>query len=242
MGPPRAPAGANASSHRVTIVNYFAHALPFLDAPYLTAGVCVPDWLMVVDRRVRLRHRSVAPFVDDSSAEVATVARGVVQHLRDDAHFHATRAFAECQWALTAASRDRLSGDDGFRPGFLGHLLTEVLLDAALAVESPAALLRFFAALDAVDPAQVERAVERFASRTPLHLGAMIDGFRRQRIIFDYLDDSRLMFRLNQVMRRVGLPALPDDFAQLLPEARRLIAARREELLAGIPTSDEDDR
>lgn len=223
-------------------MNYFAHAMPFLDAPYLAAGVCLPDWLMVVDRRMRLRHRSVAPFVHDRSSEVAALARGVVQHLRDDSRFHSTRAFAECQWALTAASRDRLSGDDGFRPGFLGHLLTEVLLDAALAVEWPGQLERFFAAIEAVDPARVEQAVERFASRPPLHLGAMIEGFRRQRIIFDYLDDHRMMFRLNQVMRRVGLPTLPEDFAQLLPEARRLIAARREELLAGIPTSDEDGR
>lgn len=221
-------------------MNYFAHALPFLDAPYLAAGACVPDWLTVVDRRLRLRRRQVAPFADDDSAEAAAVARGVLQHLRDDARFHATRAFAECQWSLTAASRDRLSGDEGFRPGFLGHLLTEVLLDAALAVESPRELERFFTALDAVDPVEVERAVGRFAARRPLHLAAMIEGFRRQRIIFDYLDDQRLLFRLNQVMKRVGLPLLPDDFARLLPDARQLIAARRVELLAGIPAADDD--
>ncbi len=221
-------------------MNYFAHAMPFLNAPYVAAGVCVPDWLTVVDRRLRLRHRSVGPFVDDPSAEVAALARGVVQHLRDDAHFHATRAFAECQWSLTAAARDRLAGDEGFRPGFLGHLLTEVLLDADLAAEHPRELERFFAVLDEIDPAQVEHAVERFAARPPLHLAAMIEGFRRQRIIFDYLDDGRLMFRLNQVMKRVGLPALPDEFAQLLPEARKMIAARRVELLAGIPAGNDD--
>ena len=30
------------------IMNYFAHALPFLDDPYLAAGTGVPDWLSVV--------------------------------------------------------------------------------------------------------------------------------------------------------------------------------------------------
>ena len=32
-------------------MNYFAHALPFLDRPYFVAGTAVPDWLTVADRR-----------------------------------------------------------------------------------------------------------------------------------------------------------------------------------------------
>jgi hypothetical protein len=38
-------------------MNYFAHARPFLDQPYFMAGTGVPDWLTVVDRRVRLRAK-----------------------------------------------------------------------------------------------------------------------------------------------------------------------------------------
>ena len=44
-------------------MNYFAHALPFLDDdPYFVAGTGVPDWLSVADRdvRVRLKHSHLA--------------------------------------------------------------------------------------------------------------------------------------------------------------------------------------
>ena len=76
-------------------MNYFAHALPFLDRPYFVAGTAVPDWLAVADRKVRLRSKHVEAFLDDADPYVAEVAAGILQHLRDDARFHATRAFAE---------------------------------------------------------------------------------------------------------------------------------------------------
>jgi hypothetical protein len=37
--------------------------------------------------------------------------------------------------------------------------------------------------------------------------------------------------RLNQIMQRVKLPLLPDDFADVLPTARRIVGKRRNELL-----------
>ena len=62
-------------------------------------------------------------------------------------------------------------------------------------------------------------------------LAAFIPMFSGERFLWDYLDDGKLMVRLNQVMRRVKLPALPADFARLLPAARRLVAERQAELL-----------
>jgi hypothetical protein len=57
-------------------MNYLAHALPFLDDPYFVAGTAVPDWLMVADRRVRMRPRYVEPWTRDADPLVAAVARG----------------------------------------------------------------------------------------------------------------------------------------------------------------------
>jgi hypothetical protein len=55
--------------------------------------------------------------------------------------------------------------------------------------------------------------------------------FSRERFLFDYLDDGKLLFRLNQVMRRVGLPVLPASLADLLAELRRDVRLRRLDLL-----------
>ena len=44
-------------------------------------------------------------------------------------------------------------------------------------------------------------------------------------------EDGKLLVRLNHVMRRVGLPQLPPELAELFPEMRAIIRSRRHELL-----------
>jgi hypothetical protein len=231
-------------------MNYLAHALPFLDRPYYLAGTGVPDWLTVADRQVRLRSRHAEPFQNDSDPCVAEVAGGVLQHLRDDARFHATRAFAETSLAMTVMIRDALGGghslcdgtcspdvrgESGMRPAFLGHLLVELLLDAALAADAPQRLTEYYRAMNQVDPARVEAAVNRMAPRPTQRLAIFIELFLRERILWNYLEDDTLLVRLNQVMRRVRLEALPDGFVAVLPAARELVRKRKDELLEGIP-------
>ena len=212
-------------------MNYFAHALLFFDRPYHMAGTGVPDWLSVVDRRVRVRVRHAEAFLQDDRPWVAEVAGGVVQHLQDDARFHATRAFAETSLELAVLARDVLPGDSGLRPAFLGHLLVEMLLDAALIAENPERLDTYYRVLASVDPARVEAAVNCMAPCRTDRLALLIGHFCRERILWNYLEDDKLWLRLNQVMQRVHLPPLPQTFMAILPVARDLVAARRNELI-----------
>jgi hypothetical protein len=216
-------------------MNYFAHALPFLDRPYFVAGTAVPDWLTVADRKVRLRSKHAEAFLNAANPIVVDVAAGALQHLRDDAHFHATRAFAETSLQLTVAFRDALDGETGLRPSFLGHLLVELLLDAALVADDPSRLVEYGRVLDSVDAQQIEAAVNCMAPRPTERLAVFIELFRRERILWDYLEDEKLMVRLNQIMRRVRLEPLPDEFAAVLPAARELVTERKTLLLEGIP-------
>lgn len=217
-------------------MNYFAHAYPFLDYPYFAAGTGVPDWLTVVDRSVRVRLRHAEPFVDDPCPHTAALARGIIQHVRDDIRFHEAGTFVELSLELSAMFRGVLSDQSGFGPAFLGHLLAEVLLDASLIAENPARLGEYYRVIHAVDPATVEEAVNRIAHRRTTRLALMISRFLDERILWDYLDDAKLLARLNQVMRRVKLPRLSEGVLDLLPEARRKVYSRKAELLAGVPT------
>jgi len=216
-------------------MNYLAHALPFLDDPYFAAGTGVPDWLTVVDRPVRVRSKQARPLLADDDPPTAAVAGGILQHLGDDARFHGTQTFAVTSLELTVRVRGFLQGEAGFRPGFLGHLLVEVFLDAALVAEDPARLEAYYRVLETVDAAVVEQAVNRMACRRTDRLAEMIRQFRRHRILWDYLEDAKLLVRLNQVLRRVQMAPLPEGFTDLLPDARRLVAQRKEELLDGTP-------
>ena len=235
-------------------MNYFAHGMRFTDRPYFLAGTAVPDWLSVADRRVRMRPRRVAKFVEgetcdsnprdasnprdfgnpgDFSAKsnASLVAAGVMQHLEDDRWFHKTRAFLETSDELTRMFRGLLGPEDGFRPGFLGHLVTELLLDGVLIQQNPHLIDGYYAALHEVDPEVVQRAVNRMARHETTHLAAMIALFRREQFLRDYPDPGRLLDRLNQVMRRVKLKQLPDETRTLLASGWRIVKDRAGELL-----------
>jgi hypothetical protein len=214
-------------------MNYFGHGRNFVDDPYFLAGTAVPDWLSVVDRRVRARTRLARPWVDDADPYLSAVAAGVVQHHQDDEWFHATRAFAELSLFLTSATRKLLPEDDGFRPSFLGHILVEILLDAALIERDVPRLQAYYDAMDSLDPAVVSRAVHRMTTGRADSLPEMIRLFCAERFLYDYRDDAKLLKRLNHVMRRVRLPGLPASFLTLLPEARQAVGERLDELLVG---------
>ena len=212
-------------------MNYFAHGRMFVDDPYFLAGTALPDWLNVVDRRLRVRSKQALPFVDSADAIVSRMAAGIVQHHADDAWFHETRAFAELSLEICQLLREQLPADDGFRPHFLGHILVEILLDAELIADDPARLEAYYAAMDSLDGSAVASAVATIAPRPAENLGTFIGMFSRERFLFDYADDGKLLFRLNQVMRRVGLPVLPASLTSALAEMRPLVRARATELL-----------
>src|SRR5438045_4126379 len=137
-------------------MNYFAHGRRFIHDPYFLAGTAVPDWLSVIDRKVRARSKNAAKFADAADPRVAAVARGVMKHHPDDGWFHQTRAFAELSLHFTVAVRDLLPPDDGLRPSFVGHILVELLLDSRLAEDAPGQLDAYYRAMESVDPPVVE--------------------------------------------------------------------------------------
>jgi hypothetical protein len=212
-------------------MNYLAHGFRFAERPYLLAGTAAPDWLSVIDRKMRLRSKRAAEFVEDADHLVAELARGVVQHHYDDDWFHQTTAFNELNLQFAVEIRAALPGDEGFRPSFLGHILVELLLDATLAEDEPRRLDNYYAALASLAPAKVEQIINRLATRTSDRVAVLVDRFCSERFLYDYLDDERLLVRLNHVMRRVDLPQLPAELIGLFPAMRRRVRERCHELL-----------
>jgi hypothetical protein len=84
--------------------------------------------------------------------------------------------------------------------------------------------------VERLDTRLIERAVGAMAARE-VNLATWIPLFSSERFLSDYREDAKLCFRLDQVLRRVGLPALPESFAEILPPARRLVRRRMGELL-----------
>lgn len=212
-------------------MNYFAHGLAYLDRPCFLAGTATPDLLSVADRTVRLRVRTVTPFLDDPDPQVSEFAAGVLQHLHDDRWFHKTRGFYEVTAEVADLFRAQQSSDDRFRASFLGHITTELLLDDVLREQYAGRLDRYYETLGRVEPAFIEACVNLMARGTTERLSLFVGVFLRERFLYDYQHPERLLFRLNQVMRRIGLSPLPDRAVDVLVAGRRVVQDRRHDLL-----------
>jgi len=212
-------------------MNFLCHALPFLDQPLLAISTGVPDWLSAVDRKIRAREKLAKPFLESEDLELRLVARGITQHIQDDRWFHGTQAFAETNMQLAVQLRDLLPGDAGFRPTFVGHILTEMLLDRFWIQADPTSADRYYAAIASVPATTIQRCVNVITGKPTDQLARVIERFWESRFLYDYVDHDKLLFRLNQVMNRVGLARLPDRVGHWLPRAEKLVESRRMELL-----------
>ena len=216
-------------------MNYLAHAIECLDDPYQVAGAATPDWLCMTRPRLRCRSRQAAPFVEADDPQLASFARGVMRHHADDDWFHETGAFGDLSMELARRIRWATGDRDGMRPGFLGHILVELLLDAALIAEDRRGVDAYYAALAAVDAEFVAAAIGQMNGCDASGVAGLITQFVELRFLYDYIEDELLLFRLNQVMRRVKLPELPGQMLEILPGARQLVAEHRAALLTPRP-------
>jgi len=213
-------------------MNYFAHGLRFVDRPYFLAGTAIPDWLSAADRRVRLRPRRVEPFADGSKGIIPEVAAGILQHFHDDRWFHKSPDFIETSEELAGMFRRALGGDR-YRTGFLGHIVTELLLDAVLIESNPNRLDDYYAVLADIDAVSVQAAANHMAKENTTRLAFFIHLFRQEQFLRDYLQPQRLLYRLNQVMQRIKLNPLPDEAKSILQAAQTVVKARSPGMLAG---------
>ena len=130
-------------------MNYLAHGWRFASQPYVLAGTAAPDWLSVIDRKVRLRSRTAAEFTADPDPVLAAVARGVVQHHIDDAWFHATPAFNELSFDVCGrSSQPPCRAMRASCPSFLlATFWSSCCSTAALTEDDPRRLDGYYAAL-----------------------------------------------------------------------------------------------
>ncbi len=200
----------------------------------MVAGTAVPDWLSVVDRRVRVRSRRILEHLDLLDVDLRTIVEGMLQHLHDDDLFHRSVRFVMLESELSSRFRRIMPDRFDHRPPFLGHIVIELLLDDFIAQQMPEVLNNYYAALSQVSPLQIQEAVNTVATRTTNHLAGFVQQFRTAQFLFDYADDTRLLGRLNQVMKRVTLPPLEADCLPVLRDARQLLAQHGEELLDAV--------
>jgi hypothetical protein len=218
-------------------VNYLCHARNHLDRPWALVGTALPDWLRIVDRRIRLRPGTLpAPGEADGSPR-DEILRGVRRHFEDNAWFHATPAFRETTRLLAERIRERhpdRPGNPGrrMRAGLFAHLLVEMLLDAWLAEDRPETPEGFRKALRSLEPGRIAGEVAGMIPVDEVKLSSLVARFRNGRFLSGYADDAEVAARLDAVGRRVRQPPLPPGFVSIVRWARGLVREAGPDLLS----------
>lgn len=212
-------------------MNFLSHALPYFDDPLMAVSTGIPDWLSVVDRKIRARGKVAAGHAESEDPDLRRVAAGILRHIEDDRWFHGTQAFVETNMQFAIELRDLLPGDAGFRPTFVGHILIEMLLDGMWVRDDRTTAEAYYDAIHAAPPSTIQRCVNQITGKPTDMLVVVIERFVEVQFLYDYLDHDKLLFRLNQVMNRVGLSPLPPAVGDWLPRAHDLVESRRRELL-----------
>ncbi len=195
----------------------------------------MPDWIRVVDKRTRVRSKTVKNFLEEQPEKlgpsILAFCHGILQHHADDDWFHNTQAFLALNVQFSRELRDLMGDDASMRAGFVGHISIELLLDAVLIERSPSDLSRYYRVLDSLDHTFIESTLEQILGRPVPNIAKLIRRFAIERFMYDYLDDRRLLRRLNQIMTRVNLPPLQDALLHWLPAARQAVLQNADALL-----------
>jgi hypothetical protein len=155
----------------------------------------------------------------------------VVRHMHDDAGFHASESFQATVRDVAALLGPVRAVHPQLRPRFVGHVLTEVLLDAELLRADPTLTERYYTALRTLEPKEVEHVAARLTPAAPRGLARLVTGFVDARVVEEYAYDECVARRLDQTFARVRQPAIGPALLPLLPQARALVAERAASLL-----------
>jgi hypothetical protein len=217
-------------------MNCLAHAWKYLDDPDFAIGTCVPDWLGMIDRRVRVQRKRINAYLQEStdSHPHRRIARGIHQHLQDDEVFHGSLTFVKTSVVLSRMVSAENTDETGHRSAFVGHILTELLLDASIEVHTPGTLDRYYDTMSKVSVSRLEDAVNHLATRTTDRIPDFMERNLRERFLFDYLCDDRLLIRMNQILKRVSLEPLPTLNLAWVQRARTLVYENRSDLLGDV--------
>jgi hypothetical protein len=124
-----------------------------------------------------------------------------------------------------------LREEDGHRPWFIAHLVVEMQLDAVLAAESPGRIGAYYAALESLDPEEVERVVRDLVVACPPGVARLVRRFVAERFLDDYADPVKLVRRLDAVLRRTRQPGVPAELAAVLPASLEIVRSHAASLL-----------
>ncbi|MCP4502119.1 MAG: hypothetical protein GY822_19345 [Deltaproteobacteria bacterium] len=222
-------------------MNYLCHARNQTNA-WRAVGTLLPDFLSMF-RASRLRPRKIASEEILVTAAQKSLREGVLLHFKEDAWFHTLPVFTSITGDLTSElrevaereAREQPPRQRPFRAHFFAHILLEMLLDAAWEEENQGATEKLYEQLGSLSFSEVEKEVHAFLRASEVEVlppvAFSLKRFVESGLLFDYHDDERILFRLEQVGSRVRQPPLHVNSIAVIRAGRPRVRAHLSTLL-----------
>ena len=179
-------------------------------------GTALPDLLPLAENRARLRSAQVAPAEAETPFKAA-LAAGVLVHLASDTAFHKTAAFAEASAEVSQLLALAEFKNMRVRRFFVAHVLTELVLDAALLRAGPTLAERFYGAIAAADFEMASRWTEAVTAKSLPHLPHVLRRFADAQYLRHYAEDDGVAMGLSNLCRRAGQDTFEgENFSRLV--------------------------
>ena len=185
--------------------------------PLFVSGALLPDIAPHFTRTYNSKIRNRLWNLDEP---VASVHRGILRHYELDAAFHSSLVFKESCSNASACMEKAGFDRERYRVWFLGHIVTEVLLDRQLILSEPDLVKEYYDVLSSVD-----------INKLSAYLNLMVDEEEKSKILTNFIKflDVRFLRYLEQmdgaaegivrtVLRATGVTFTDED-------RKRLIAA-----------------
>lgn len=116
--------------------------------PLFVLGALIPDIAPGFTKTYNSKIRNKAWDLDEPAA---SIHRGILRHYELDAAFHSSTVFRDCCVGAGISMAEAGLDREKYRFWFLGHIVTEVLLDRQLILLNPGLVDEYYNVLSSVD-------------------------------------------------------------------------------------------
>lgn len=195
-------------------MNYLSHHFFYsTDDLYHNVGLILPDL-----SRSAIGKRKVALEAGDHPSEFLAIQSGCLKHYEADEWFHDCAYFQSLSSLIDESiSEQKLEGKFAKqRSWFLGHILSEMILDRLIIESDEDALNRFYKDLKQADIRQISGFLLQAGKTDTEHFEKVYAGFTSSEFIRYYSTTEGMVESLNRLVQRTKQSAFAPDETEFL--------------------------
>jgi hypothetical protein len=176
---------------------------------YYNTGLIIPD----------LAKGAVVSFTHSPPIQHALLQQiheGSLQHIKTDKLFHASLFFEKYNNGFNQLLKQFPFSPALQRKWFIAHILFELMLDKVFVIFKPHLVKQFYADLLSIDNDYLHQYLVNLGAKDTVVFINRFNHFREVQYINYYTDNIKLLYSLNRIMLRVGLPELSKNDGELM--------------------------